>query len=82
MMELTTNKYLTCDECHKHKGVFISLGGVDPAGFVDQESGAVVCADCLRKALAMLDVLIMAMKLASPDDVVKEAQPTATDDRR
>lgn len=44
-----------CSECLRRGIPLVSLGGMDSRGYVDQESGADLCADCLRKALAMLE---------------------------
>lgn len=55
-MLLITDTYTFCHECHRHNIPVVRLGDMDSQGFYDQESGADLCADCLRKALAMLEV--------------------------
>lgn len=47
--------YTSCDECHRRNIPVIRFVYIDSSGFLDQESGSDLCADCLRKALAMLE---------------------------
>lgn len=54
-MLLVTDRFTICSECHRHDVPVVTLGDMDSRGFFDQESGADLCADCLRKALAMLE---------------------------
>ena len=54
-MLLITDTYTFCHECHRHNIPVVRLGDMDSQGFYDQESGADLCADCLRKALDMLE---------------------------
>lgn len=64
-MMLLTDPYQACDECHRRAAYLIELGRYDERGYVDQESGANVCAVCLRAALALID-----------DDTPPQEQPT------
>jgi hypothetical protein len=50
-----------CYECHRANVPVVTIGNVDSCGFVDQESGADLCADCLAAALQLIgDYIVIA----------------------
>ena len=55
-MLLLTDTFTYCSECHRHNIPVVRLGDMDSQGFYDQESGADLCADCLRKALVAIQL--------------------------
>lgn len=47
----TPSNHTLCYECHKPSRYTVDIGYMDADGHIDQESGAILCADCLRAAL-------------------------------
>ena len=55
MLPIDPNPYRSCSECHRRLIALVELGQYDERGHYDQESGASLCADCLREALRLIE---------------------------